>query len=488
MKVGDKIRMALRTFLKIQPPGVQGYQINELFDWQGNAIKNRIWYRGDGAELNQFYRQMLDKTTHSFWASVPTHGMEVRKIHTGLPKEIVETLSGLVVSDLNDLDFPEAEKQEVWEAVRKENEWRSLITRALNGCMVIGDGAFKISLDPELSAYPILEWVDGDRVDFVQRRGRVQEVIFTSHYGTNYTLRERYGFGYVKYKLYRGETEVKMTALEETARLKDVTFDPSYMMAVPFRIKESAKWPGRGQSFFEGKTDSFDALDEAWSQWVHAMRQARPRTYIPESLIPRDSRTGVMCKPNPFDNQFIATSSDLSENGKNQVSLQQAAFYAEQYNSTYITALDLALQGLISPSTLGIDTKKLDNAEAQREKEKTTLYTRQNLIAALSDAIRRLVDATFKAYATANGGVLEDTDVDVSFGEYANPSFEAVVETLSNPNTPMSIEAKVEELWGGAKEQSWKEEEVRRIRQEQGLEDLEEPSAGAEVVVGGFGG
>ena len=43
MKVGDKIRMALRTFLKIQPPGVQGYQINELFDWQGNAIKNRIW-------------------------------------------------------------------------------------------------------------------------------------------------------------------------------------------------------------------------------------------------------------------------------------------------------------------------------------------------------------------------------------------------------------------------------------------------------------
>ena len=49
MKVGDKIRMALRTFLQIQPPGVQGYQINELFDWQGNAIKNRIWYRGDGA-------------------------------------------------------------------------------------------------------------------------------------------------------------------------------------------------------------------------------------------------------------------------------------------------------------------------------------------------------------------------------------------------------------------------------------------------------
>lgn len=488
MKAGDKIRMALRTFLRIQPPGVQGYQINELFDWQGNAIKNRVWYRGDGAELNQFYQQMLDKSTCSFWASVPTKGMEVRKIHTGLPKEIIETLSGLVVSDLNDLTFPQAEKQETWEAIRKENEWRSLLTRALNGCMVIGDGAFKISMDPELSAYPILEWVDGDRVDFVQRRGRVQEVVFTSHYGKNYTLRERYGFGFVKYDLYRGETEVSMTALEETAGLQDVTFDSSCLLAVPFRIKESAKWPGRGQSFFEGKTDSFDALDEAWSQWVDAMRQARPRTYIPESLIPRDANTGALRKPNPFDNQFIMTSSDLSENGTNQVSLQQAVFYAEQYNSTYITALDLALQGLISPSTLGIDTKKLDNAEAQREKEKTTLYTRQTIISALSDVIRRLVDVTFKAYAIANKRPLEDTEVDVSFGEYANPSFEAVVETLSNPNTPMSIEAKVEELWGDSREPSWKEEEVRRIRQEQGLTELEEPSAGTEIVVGGFGG
>lgn len=37
---------------------------------------------------------------------------------------------------------------------------------------------------------------------------------------------------------------------------------------------------------------------------------------------------------------------------------------------------------------------------------------------------------------SANGGVLEDTDVDVSFGEYANPSFEAVVETLSNQTPP----------------------------------------------------
>ncbi|MCD7829022.1 MAG: capsid protein [Clostridiales bacterium] len=478
MKVGDRIRMALRSFLQIEPANSQTFHIQEVLDWQGNAIKNRLWYRGDASELNDFYHQVGDRSTHMFWASVPTRGLEVRKIHTGLPKEIIETLSGLVVADMNDFDFPEAEKRDLWEDIAKENSLRTLVTRALNGCMVIGDGAFKVSLDPEVSQLPILEWVDGDRVEFEQRRGRVREVVFTSHYPGGYSLREHYGFGYVKYHLFHGETEVPVTALETTAHLQNVAFEDTFMLAVPFHIKESSKWPGRGQSFFEGKTDSFDALDEAWSQWVHAMRDVRPKTYIPSSLIPRDEDTGRLLRPNAFDNQFIAAGDNVAEGGKNEITVQQAEFYAEQYNATYMTALDLALQGLISPSTLGIDTKKLDNAEAQREKEKTTLYTRQNLIDALTDALRRLVDVTFKAYATMTGGTLEDTEVDISFGEYANPSFEAVVETLSNPNTPMSIQAKVDELWGDAKDETWKAEEVKRIKAEQGLVELEEPSVG----------
>lgn len=482
MKVGDRIRMALRSFLRIDPASAQTFHISEVLDWQGNAFQNRIWYRGDSSELNEFYHQTADRSTGRFWASVPTRGREIRKIHTGLPKEIVETLSGLVVADLNELEFPERQKADVWKQIETENDFRSLVTRALNGCMVIGDGAFKISIDPEVSSFPILEWYDGDRVEFVRKRGRVQEVIFSSGYPGGYTLREHYGFGFVRYQLLRGETEVSMDSLEETARLgSGVTFDPSLMLAVPFRIRESAKWPGRGQSFFEGKTDSFDALDEAWSQWIHAMREARPKTYFPSSMVPRDPESGVPMRPNAFDNQFILAENDMSEGAKNQIQLQQAAFYAEQYNSTYITALDLALQGIISPSTLGIDTKKLDNAEAQREKEKTTLYTRQSIISALTDVLERLVNVTFGAYAILNGQQPDRTEVDVTFGEYANPSFEAVVETLSNPNTPMSIEAKVEELWGSAKDDDWKADEVRRIREEQGLVQMDEPAAADEL-------
>ena len=82
----------------------------------------------------------------------------------------------------------------------------------------------------------------------------------------------------------------------------------------------------------------------------------------------------------------------------------------------------------------------------------------------------------FKAYNTARLTPLEEIEIDVTFGEYANPSFEAVVETLSNPNTPMSIEAKVDEMWGDSKDEIWKAEEVKRIKEQQGIVTMEEPA------------
>jgi len=87
-----------------------------------------------------------------------------------------------------------------------------------------------------------------------------------------------------------------------------------------------------------------------------------------------------------------------------------------------------------------------------------------------------LIDSIFKAYNTLLKQPTEDSVIEVSFGEYASPSFEAVVETLSNPNTPMSIEAKVEEMWGDSKTEEWKKEEVERIKEQTGVAVMDEPS------------
>lgn len=39
----------------------------------------------------------------------------------------------------------------------------------------------------------------------------------------------------------------------------------------------------------------------------------------------------------------------------------------------------------------------------------------------------------------------------------------------------MSIEAQVEEMWGDSKDEAWKAEEVKRLKAEQGITEVEEP-------------
>ena len=325
MGMGDKIRMAIRSFLKIEPAQRLSVVVDEEMDFQTTAFCHRLWYRGSAAELNQFYKQ-LDNSIGRFWGAVPTRGLEIRKAHTGIPKIIVDVLANIVTQDLNDIDLKKIDQKDIWSAVERENGLKDLYSAAIQDALVIGDGAWKISLDASLSEYPILEWYPGDKVEFKRERGRIKEIIFSDEYkhkGNCYTLKQICGFGYVNYKLYKGDTEVELDAIEETASLQPVAFDQSFMMAVPFMISASERWKGRGASIFGSKTDNFDALDEAWSQWLHAMRSSRPVRYIPETFIMRDESNGKLLKPNAFDNQFIEIGADMSEKGENKIVTEQ---------------------------------------------------------------------------------------------------------------------------------------------------------------------
>ena len=46
----------------------------------------------------------------------------------------------------------------------------------------------------------------------------------------------------------------------------------------------------------------------------------------------------------------------------------------------------------------------------------------------------------------------------------------------------MSVEAQVDELWGSSKDDDWKKAEVRRILNERGIAELEEPSLGGDSL------
>lgn len=485
-KMADKVRNSLRSFLQIEPAQKNVFQVTEILDYEGNAAKNRIWFQGEAEELEQLYKSLPGNVNRTrFWSAAPTTSLGITKIHTGLPGIIAEILTDIVMTDMNDIKLDDGREEE-WKAIAKDNNFKELMSEALCETLYIGDGAFRICFRPEISQYPIIEFVSGENIQLRMESGRIREVVFwkriTDRHNT-YILYETYGYGYIRSELQLNQRIIPLNSISGTENLKEeILFDSSFMMAVPFKIFNSKRWKGRGKSIYDGKTDNFDALDECWSQWMDALRKGRAKEYIPSDMLPRNPKTGEILMANPFDNAYIEHDSPMGEGAQKKIEVIQPGIPHDSYLSTYITCLDLCLQGLVSPSTLGIDVKKLDNAEAQREKEKATLYTRDKIVEAVQDKIPVLVDVVFKAWATWNKQPLEDVKAEIPFGEYANPSFESQVETVSKAKQGgiMSIEALVEELYGDSRKQEWKEEEIARLKAEQGITTVQEPSLNTE--------
>ncbi|MPM74729.1 hypothetical protein SDC9_121718 [bioreactor metagenome] len=395
---------------------------------------------------------------------------------------IVDRLSDIIVADIDSIELENEEENNLWEEIRKDNKFDEMIGDIISKVLVSGDGAFKISIDNEVSKYPILEFFDGSMVEYETNRGRLKEIKFITYYNKSnykrYKLVEIYGKGYVRYKLYdERDNEVSLSAIEEISNLVDVTFEGNFIMALPLMFFKSVKFEGRGKSLLDNKSDAFDALDEVISQWIDAIRDGRVQKYIPEDLVPRNPETGTLLKPNPFDNKFIAVGTSLAENANNQIDMKQADINYLAYVESYANAVDMCLQGIISPSTLGIDLKKTDNAEAQREKEKTTLYTRNKIVDTLTEVIPHLVEIILKTNDVLNKKTPGEYEVSITFGEYASPSFYTVVEIVGKAKSYgiMSIEKVVDELYGDTMTDEEKTIEIQRIKEQNGMFEAEEP-------------
>jgi hypothetical protein len=481
--VNDKIKNVIRNWLEIQPSVGDTITIQETNTFEGNCFRNLLWYRGDASELHQYYTQTDDLMGNAkFWAAQSTTGINIRKIHTGLPAMIVDMLADIIVDSFNKIEVKNNnEAQKKWEEIAKENDFKETLKQAIIDVFVQCDGAFKISYDTDISKYPIIEFYSGQDVDFEYTRGRITGVNFKNKYPKKdvcYTLFEKYSKDGIKYELYKNDHLMQdYKAIPETAELKEPK-DTKFMMAVPMMFNKSKKYKGRGQSILEKKLDAFDSFDEVWSKWIEALRDNRTITYIPEDLIPTNDN-GELLKPNTFDNRYAKVGSTTSETESSKITREKGDFDYEGMLQSYITALDLCLQGLISPSTLGIDVKKLDNADAQREKEKATQYTRGKVINVLEKVIPKLVTICLKTYDLAQEKTAGEYEAIVDFKEYANPSFEAIVETVSKARpgqNAMSIEKSVDTMYGDSLTKEEKEQEVKRLKEEAGIIEKEEPN------------
>ena len=481
-KAKGAVKDMVMKLLNIQEAMEHPVNIVESLTHREDVLKNELWYRGDPSELDQFFKQTTkDMVSQSrFWAAVPSKDNSIRKLHSGLPSEIADKLADIVIADLNSIEIDDEVHQQDWDEINKDNKFtQELLGDAITKCLISGDGVFKLTIDTEVSHYPLIEFYSAAEVEYVYKRGRIQEYKFSSYYTEDkksYRLEETYSKGAITYKLYNDKNkEVSLSKVPKLQHLTDIAFNGDYIMAVPIKFFKSPKYEGRGDSIFSRKTDNFDSLDEIISQWIDAFRQGRVKNYIPESLLPKGDN-GETLRPNSFDHQYIKTGTSMKEDAKEEITQRQADINYNAFVESYASMVDMCLQGIISPATLGIDLKKTDNAEAQREKEKTTLYTRGKIIDVLVEALPKLISTSLRVYYTSqmlNLDELEET-ITVNFGEYASPDFDSTVDVVGKAKSfgIMSLEQSIEELYGDNWTDEEKAEEVERIRMGDGALDI----------------
>ena len=102
--MADSIRQGLRSFLRVNPAHDKIITINERTNHMTECACNRVWYRGKSELLSDLYAE-LDVPSTMFWKASSTPGLEIRKIHTGLPALMCDTIANIIIADYNGFEI-----------------------------------------------------------------------------------------------------------------------------------------------------------------------------------------------------------------------------------------------------------------------------------------------------------------------------------------------------------------------------------------------
>lgn len=436
-----------------------------------------VWYDGDGDELLNFYTRenyigfnyepfyMRNKKNY-FWAISSTEA-QIKRTHSGQPRNIVDTL-------VNIMPFPlisAGENTKNLQAVVKESGLEQVYKdEQLPLTLVEGWGCWKINWDKDVSDYPSVEYVSAENVDFIYKNGKIIGIVFKNYYTSDkkrYLLLETRSIEWkpnssaaaegsegervlvITNELYElptntaagdDDTLLKKVDLKTVSELESVEerieigpFDKLFAVPCILLGNTSRQW-GYGRSIFTGKIDLFDDLDQALSQSSNAVRLSTPIEYIDEEYLERD-KNGLPKKPKAYDRKYVMMKGQKNGDGVSTgqpVQITQPSVEFSRYSDHAVQILLQILNGILSPATLGIDIAKKDNAAAQREKEKVTIFTRNALINGEERILRSLMEQMLMAKEFMDTGAVSvhSYDISVKFNEFADDSFENKLEAL----------------------------------------------------------
>lgn len=505
MNIIDAIRRRILKFLKLEKLDLNPNNERYTFICDEDHIRRqklqeyKIWYIGDSDELLNYYtnQQLYGNATEPiynrnkknyFWGISTTEG-DIKRVHSGIPNAIVATLTNAI--GVPNISLKDEKLNYILNKIKTKNNFENLINQQqIPMTEVQGWGAFKINFDKKLSDTVLIQYYEAEDVEFVYKSGILVGIIYKDYYrhkNKDYVLLETRrianGSSIIEYELFRLEkgNEVYPVSCNEVPELENLQpiIIPNFnkILGVPSKFFYDPLNKNYGRSIFAGKIDLFDDLDQILSQDSQTVRVSTPVEYYPVDVLERN-KNGEPKMPKVYNRQFVKREAMPNGDGLTDGAIQttQPQLNFDQYSQNAKSKLDFILTGILSPATMGIDIAKKDNADAQREKEKITIMTRNNIIEREEKIIKELfsICLSLQEYLDTGSITIQDYDITVSFNEFANPSFESELQVLGNAwsNGQLSTKRYIDLLWRDKLSDEEKQYEYNYLEEEKNKDNL----------------
>ena len=492
--------------------------VNDINEVKKERLEEYItWYLGDSDRLKNFFTRAnsIDYNTDPlynenkksyFWAVASTEH-DIKRTHSGHPRNIVDTLVYIMSIPNIKYERPGSDSDagkvvnDNLQKILKANHFKQQISQKSRPMTLVeGWGAWKINWDKNLSKYPILLYYRADRVDFIYQSNQLRAIIYKDFFqdeeGENYVLYETRRLGlyedpkthvqstslFIEKDLYQETKSGTLIPkkLESLKQLKDVQpqiviSNFRHFLGYPNIFYSDVSEEFYGRSIFTGKTDIFDDLDQCMSQSANAVRRSTVHEYFNTLYLETDPATGLPIQPDAFDRKYIkfagAQGADGAAAGASPVQVVQPQIYFSQYSEEEKNLLLNAIAGIMSPAAMGIDIAKKDNAADTREKNQTTIFTRNNLLDEEGPTFEHICSDLLVAYDLMNlapGQKLTCTEYEISvqYPEFASDSFEKKLETVQTgwAGGLLSDEMALDLLYGDSISEEKKQKELKFLQ------------------------
>lgn len=430
-------------------------------------LENSVWYSGIEQDIAYFYRKEAPKfyrggepseSTNYFWGKSNT---DIRRIHSGFPQLICEKMVDLITGNGYTIKVEggnEVDLQAELDEILKDNKFQShLLGKSIETESWSGGVAWKLSWNPELTEYPIIEAWQPENYTNKIVSGRIVEDIFYYYYekgNKTYRLSEMYGVdknkgAYIDYELemlvYGSKAQaaeepkwinVPLNELEETEDLSRVEFNGYFKrlsLYKPNKLPNSEfRYSFIGESDYAGSYGAFDAVDEIISTWIQEFRDGKLNRYFPEELMITNLK-GQYSYPDEFKKQHILYADSPSENiDKQKILYEQGDVRTEKHVESYkIWVTQILNNAGLNPLTVGLTgLESIDaSAESQQEREKVSIRTRNRKIGLWVEFLQDFLKTTLEFRMmtknmleneenTYSVNTVDDFDIIVTFNDY----------------------------------------------------------------------